>query len=162
MKEAKNEIFMQKASQLSPCRSYRYTLDRIWDTTKSSVLFILFNPSTADETHDDPTLRRCIHFAQSWGYGALRIVNLYSLRTSNPKTLHAHPLPKGPDHDLYFQQSLLSHQDILCAWGLKGGSISCHFKPGSHRIFHLGINKDGSPKHPLYLPARSQKIPWKE
>ena len=153
---------MQKASQLSPCRTYRYRLDRTWDRAKPSVLFVLFNPSTADESLDDPTLRRCIGFAQKWGYGGLCVINLYSLRTPNPKELLAHPAPKGPAQMRFFQEALEEHQDVVCAWGLQGGPISHHFSPGTHRIFHLGLNRDGSPKHPLYLPASSDLLSWPE
>lgn len=151
---------MLTESDLSICRTYRYTLTRIWDSNKSTVLFILYNPSRADATEDDPTLRRCIRFAQSWGYGGLCIINLYSLRTPNPNVLRAHPHPKGPEHDQFFRETLEMHSDIVCAWGLQGGPISKHFSPGTHRIFHLGVNKDGSPKHPLYLPSRTHLHEW--
>jgi hypothetical protein len=152
---------MQKASQLSPCRTYRYRLDRIWNDSKPRVLFILYNPSTADEWVDDPTLRRCMGFAQAWGYGGLCIINLFSLRTSDPTVLRGHARPKGPDHEHVFHEAVEGHSDIVCAWGLQGGPISSHFSHGTHRIFHLGVNKDGSPKHPLYLPSNTLLHPWK-
>lgn len=151
---------MQKASQLSPCRTYRYRLDRIWNDSKPRVLFILFNPSTADEWDDDPTLRRCMAFAQAWGYGGLCIINLFSLRTPDPTVLRGHARPKGPDHERVFQAALMDHKDVVCAWGLQGGPISRHFSPGTHRIFHLGLNRDGSPKHPLYLPSTTSLVEW--
>lgn len=151
---------MQKASQLSSCRTYRYALDRIWDPHLPALLWVLYNPSTADETEDDPTLRRCIHFSQAWGYGGLRIVNLYSLRSPHPATLKDHPAPNGPDHDTHVQKALSTYKDVICAWGLQGGPISSHFSPGTHRIFHLGLNRDGSPKHPLYLPSTTSLLEW--
>jgi hypothetical protein len=151
---------MFKESELSICRTYRYTLTRIWDSSKSTVLFILYNPSTADATEDDPTLRRCIGFAQSWGYGGLCVINLYSLRTPDPNALRAHPRPKGPEHDRFFLDALATHSDIVCAWGLQGGPIAHHFSPGNHRFFHMGVNKDGSPKHPLYLPSSTLLHEW--
>jgi len=151
---------MHKASQLSPCLTYRYRLDRLWDDSKPALLFVLYNPSTADASQDDPTLRRCIGFAQSWDYGGLCVINLYSLRTPDPKTLRAHPRPKGPDHERVFQEALEGHSHVVCAWGLQGGPISRHFSPGTHRIFHLGLNRDGSPKHPLYLPSSTLLHEW--
>lgn len=147
-------------SHFSPCRSYRYSLDRIWNSHDPSVLFILFNPSTADETKDDPTLRRCIQFAKNWGYGGLRIVNLYSLRSSNPKRVTLHNAPKGPYHHYQFYQSLRDFRDVVCAWGLNGGPIPSSFFTDSHQVFYLGLNKDGSPKHPLYLPASAELLRW--
>lgn len=151
---------MQKASQLSPCLTYRYRLDRIWDDSKPSVLFVLYNPSTADANQDDPTLRRCIGFAQSWGYGELCVINLYSLRTPDPNVLRGHTQPKGSEHERSFQEALEGHSDVICAWGLQGGPISSHFSPGTHRIFHLGLNRDSSPKHPLYLPSNTLRQEW--
>ena len=151
---------MHKASQLSPCRTYRYALDRIWDPHLPALLWVLYNPSTADETEDDPTLRRCISFARSWGYGGLCIINLFSLRTPDPSILRGHSQPKGPDHERCFQEALEGHSDVVCAWGLQGGPISSHFSPGTHRIFHLGLNRDGSPKHPLYLPSSTFLHEW--
>ena len=71
---------MQAGAEFSPCRRYRLTLRRRWDSAPQ-VLFGLLNPSTADESRDDPTVRRCIGLARSWGYGALAIGNLFAFRT---------------------------------------------------------------------------------
>ena len=49
----------------------------------SLVAFVLLNPSTADEEGDDPTIRRCIGFAQRHGFGGLEAVNLYAYRATN-------------------------------------------------------------------------------
>ncbi|HHC7270859.1 TPA: DUF1643 domain-containing protein [Vibrio parahaemolyticus] len=67
---------MKKTAKLSDCRTYRYELWRIWDEQKPYAMFVGLNPSTADETEDDPTIRRCIYFAKSWGYGGLCMANL--------------------------------------------------------------------------------------
>jgi hypothetical protein len=66
---------------------YRYSLTRCWDDTKGRVVFVLLNPSTADEVEDDKTLNRCIDFAKCWGFGSLEIVNLFAYRTKDPKIL---------------------------------------------------------------------------
>lgn len=60
---------MKSEAILSVDRKYRYVLTRTWDETLPNIMFVGLNPSTADETTDDPTIRRCINFAKSWGYG---------------------------------------------------------------------------------------------
>src|SRR3546814_16904510 len=60
---------------------------RIWDDTKPQCMFIMLNPSTADADLDDPTIRRCIGFAKSWGYGGLQVCNLFAYRSTEPREL---------------------------------------------------------------------------
>jgi hypothetical protein len=59
------------------------------------VCFVLLNPSTADETREDPTVRRCIGFARSLGYGALEVVNLYAYVATDPAELRRAGYPWG-------------------------------------------------------------------
>lgn len=70
---------------LSEDRKYRYVLSRIWDESKPMVMIIGLNPSTADETKNDPTIIRCIDFAKSWGYGGVYMLNLFAFRATLPK-----------------------------------------------------------------------------
>lgn len=78
---------MIKSAIISECGKYRYSLSRIWDENKANVLFIMLNPSTADGDVDDPTIRRCIGFAKSWGYGGIYVGNLFAYRATDPKEL---------------------------------------------------------------------------
>lgn len=46
---------------ISDCGQYRYALSRGgWMGGKGTVLFVMLNPSTADASEDDPTIRRCV------------------------------------------------------------------------------------------------------
>ncbi|GAB6073605.1 hypothetical protein JCM15786_02620 [Nautilia lithotrophica] len=75
---------MQKNAIFSKNRKYRYVLSRIWDDTKEKIVFIGLNPSTADETIDDPTVRKCIAYAKKWGYVGFYMLNLFAYRATEP------------------------------------------------------------------------------
>jgi len=143
---------MQTNAVLSPCRRYRFALWRRWDIGPQ-VLFIMLNPSTADELTDDPTVRRCIGFARSWGFGSLAVGNLFAFRTTSPAELSAWTDPVGPENDHWL--SLLHEESsmTIAAWGnhgrLLGRSTDISAKlPGLHI---LGLTKQGEPRHPLYV-----------
>jgi hypothetical protein len=78
---------------------YRYTLTRVWDPVLPMTTFVLHNPSTADATQLDPTLRRCVGFAKREGYGGMVILNLYAFRAKDLKVMKAATDPVGPDND---------------------------------------------------------------
>lgn len=138
---------------------YRYLLRRRWDFTRRTVLFIMLNPSTADALQDDPTIRRCIAFAKGWNYGAIEVVNLFAWRATDPSELGLSKDPVGPENDKHILEAAQRARLIVAAWG----SSAPHSKRAAavlgmlaaSRIFTwcLGVNKDGHPKHPLYLPA---------
>lgn len=149
----------------SPCRTYRYALWRHWDWQGygNVVGFVGLNPSTADEQVNDPTIRRCIDFAKRWGYGGLVMLNLFAYRATLPQDMKAAVDPIGPDNNeqLSYYQSQCGK--LVAAWG----------KHGSHKgrqagildvlrgpLFCLGVNGDGSPKHPLYIRGDTEPIHW--
>lgn len=74
-----------KSASFSPCRKHRFELSRVWDASLPKLMVIGLNPSTADETEDDPTIRRCMAFARRERLGGLLMVNMFSLRSTNPK-----------------------------------------------------------------------------
>lgn len=82
---------MISKANISACDRYSYSLERVWDKGgyKNLCLFIMLNPSTADAHIDDPTIRRCIGFAKSWGYGGILVGNLYAFRAWGRIEAHA-------------------------------------------------------------------------
>ena len=78
---------MRTDAVFSDCRKYRYALWRVWDESKPVAVFIGLNPSTADEVNDDPTVKRCVNFAQEWGYGGLCMANLFAFMATDPEVL---------------------------------------------------------------------------
>lgn len=161
---------MQSDALISPCGKYRYWLTRRWDMHKPEVCFIMLNPSTADGREDDPTIRRCVAFAKSWGHGRLIVVNLFAYRATKPQDLwdfdaETKGEAQGPENNSTILSAARSAQLVVCAWG-KGGSyclrgleVVTHLCWNGIRPMVLRINKDGSPAHPLYLPASLTPIP---
>ena len=148
-----NDLFGYTSAIFSEDKMFRYELWRWWDKSKPFVMFIGLNPSTADETNDDPTIRRCIGFAQDWGYGGLCMTNLFALRATDPKVMLNFPKSIGPDNDEHLIMVSDKAGKIIAAWGIHGSHRNrdkevMAFIPD---MFCLGITKNGNPKHPLYI-----------
>lgn len=160
-------------AELSPCRQYRYTLHRAW-ADGQCVAFLMFNPSTADETTDDPTIRKCRGFAQRWGYGRMVIVNLFAIRSSDPKRVAKTTDPIGPLNNFYVLDALEDARELICAWGcgshMRGELLarpakllrSIQERHAQLPIQCLGRSADGSPRHPLMLAYSTPREPYLE
>lgn len=151
---------------LSPCGTYRYTLDRVWDASLPVALFIMLNPSTGDAAVNDPTIRRCISFAKREGCGALTVVNLFALRSTDPGALTTHPDPVGPDNDAWIAVALGKQPEVaIAAWGAHSftrarvGAIAALLAP-VWQVNCLGTTKSGDPRHPLYVRGDQPLAPW--
>jgi hypothetical protein len=152
---------LQSSAVLSPCGTYRYELTRRW-SDRPLVGWIMLNPSTADADVDDPTVRRCIGFAKTWGYGGLIIRNLFALRATDPSELEQHADPIGPDNDAHLAQC--QHDTLtLVAWGARGGrrgrDVLTLLATHGVRPCRLAVTGNGQPRHPLYLKAGLVPIP---
>ena len=154
----------KSSAYLSPCGAYRYRLGREWDSGLPMVAFIMLNPSTADAEQDDPTIRRCIGFAKSWGFGGLIVGNLFALRSTDPAALYGHPDPVGPDNDKHLGAIARSAEQVICAWGTHGklnerGRRVGEMLSGAN-LAALKVTADGSPGHPLYIAGATQPRAW--
>jgi hypothetical protein len=157
-----------REAKLSPDRQYRYALWRRWDRREEGrqVLFVMLNPSTADESFDDPTIRRCVGFAKSWGFGSLAVGNLFALRATDPRELRRHADPIGPENNHHLLALMAQSDLVVAAWGIDGNYLgrnkSVRDMWPDWKVLGLtkGLINDGHPKHPLYLPANLQPIPW--
>ncbi len=154
---------MKRETIFSPCRLYRYALWREWDFTNPRALQVIgLNPSTADEALDDPTIRRCIDYAKRWGFGALCMTNLFAWRDTQPEAMKLAADPIGPDNETWLLRAASACEMTLAAWGTNGNyrdraSYVMGLMPFLRAI---QINKDGSPKHPLYCRADLVPIPF--
>lgn len=155
---------MKKDAVISDCGRYRYRLSRVWNDDLPKCLFIMLNPSTADAEEDDPTIRRCIAFAKSWGYGSLYVGNMYGLRSTDPMELIKQDNVVGKDNLTH----LLELNDLCDITVLAFGStpapcvnINYHQLLGNFKKLHyLKINRDGKPAHPLYLKRNLTPLPY--
>lgn len=163
------------------CKLYRYRLWRTWDKDKPPMVFVMMNPSTADEMHDDPTIARCQGFAQRDGFGGVEIFNVFPLRSTDPKGLLdgiAGPFADENERTLQAIPATVFNEPkklpaIVVAWGVRvgGRKLVEHYRKaasivnaasvmiGSH-VCCLGTTKDGSPRHPLYVHGDTKLVPW--
>lgn len=142
---------------------YRYRLHRTWDADKPTVLWIMLNPSTADADVDDPTIRRCLGFSFKFGYGSMSVGNLYAFRSTDPAVLWSMAAmdARGPDNAKHIQVMASESKDIICAWGVGGGSGLSPTMQALNRTMHcLGLTKHGAPRHPLYVGRSVQLTPY--
>jgi len=148
-------------ADFSPCGRYRYELTRSWDAKRPELLVVMLNPSTADALEDDPTIRRVVRFADDHGYGELRVMNLYALRSPDPADLWRHDAV-GPENDARLRARLHVGvgPGVLAAWGCTQWARSRAPKvlPMHRGWLCLGTTKDGSPRHPLYVPASQRMV----
>ena len=147
---------MQTGAEFDSTGCYRYLLWRSWDEQAGRVGFVMLNPSRANAIVNDPTLRRCLGFARSWGYGALEVVNLFAYCTAQPAALRQVSDPIGQENDRYLRALGQRVDHIVFAWG-NGGALQSRDRAvmallGEHNLIYcLGTTKLGQPKHPLYL-----------
>ncbi len=151
------------SAAFSECGTYRYQLWRRWDESKPYVCFIGLNPSTADALTNDPTIRKCMKFARTWGYGALCMVNLFAFRATDPRDMKRAPDPVGPANDLHLANCCKGAARVVAAWGVdgkhQGRAIGVRALLSGCDLHHLGLTDAKEPKHPLYRPDSTQPEP---
>jgi hypothetical protein len=127
---------------------------------------VLLNPSTADETTNDPTVSRCQVRALNAGFGGLLVVNIFAWRATDPAALYQVTDPVGGlDNDFAILAAAKKSKLVVCGWGKHGalqdrGNKVLELIRSAGRVPHaLRVNADGSPEHPLYLSYKLQPQP---
>ncbi len=129
-------------------------------------MFLMLNPSKADEVRSDPTVTRSKGFARRWGYGKLWVCNIFALRSTDPKKLMTAADPIGVENDKHILERAAVADKIVCAWGNHGkhidrGNLVLRMLESvdlTDKLYHLGLTKHNQPKHPLYLKADTRPI----
>ena len=159
---------MQNECVFSADRRYRYVLKHTWEPLFPPKLctWIGLNPSIADETQLDPTLRRIRAFSAAWGYNGFIMINLFGLVSTDPDKLYAVDDPVGQENDRYILQAAQESDRIIVAWGVLGGIENrCHAvlaMLAGGDVMCLKETKEGYPIHPLYVACSTEPKSYKE
>lgn len=162
---------LSAGAAFSPCRRWRYSLVRQLEIAPiRRCLFVMLNPSTADEVVLDPTIRRCANFARAWGYPWLDVANLFAWRSTDPRALLKVDDPIGPENDAAIVDLAEQASLIVCAWGShaflgemltwRAAAVLTMLRREKRAVRVLKTNQDGSPAHPLYQRGDSRPQPW--
>lgn len=159
---------------------FRYRLVRDWSPEPArspsgvvslrqvrSVTWCMLNPSTADGTQDDPTVRKCIGFSTRWGFNRLVIVNLFAFRATAPTCLDGSMEQVGSRNDEHIIEAVREADMVVCAWGAHGKRFPSRVLEVRELVDEsaargdqfgrqpavgcLGLTADGQPRHPLML-----------
>ncbi|MBS0988958.1 DUF1643 domain-containing protein [Acetobacter okinawensis] len=160
--------FISKNAIISDCGLYRYSLSRQWGRGEA-ITFVMLNPSTADASMDDPTIRRCIGFAERLNASGIVVVNLCAFRAALPSDMFAARDPVGPENHTAVLEAVDAANKVIAAWGNDGGRI-IRSNPAAEMIagavknsgkaFSLGeLTKQGHPWHPLYRGYECELFP---
>ena len=156
---------MERFAVFSPCRTWRFSLMRIWDMKLPRLCFIMLNPSTADAYVDDATTRRVLDWAKVWGFGSYEAVNLFAFRSPSPKVMKQAPDPIGPTNDIHIRGAAKLAHLTVAAWGIdgdhRGRDLEVLELLKDIPLYSLSVTKDGSPGHPLYLKKELRPVLWR-
>ena len=152
---------MLGSAVFSACGRWRYRLTRQWNSGPQ-VVFIGLNPSTADAMLDDPTIRRCMDFARSWGFHGLTMINAFAFRSTDPRQLLATPDPIGPQNNRIIRNTCRNASLIIAAWGNHCPvERQTELQKLTGPLYCIAQNSNGQPAHPLYLKSSLLPQPWR-
>lgn len=158
---------------------HRYWLSRTWGRAGSAesgdapVVWIMLNPSTADATDDDPTIRRIVGFTRDFEFRTAVVVNLFAYRATRPADMMAARGEGadiiGPSNNAAIATNVARAGLVIAAWGAhpfaveRGRQVREMLAPiaegAGKPIMCLGRTRAGHPQHPLYLPAMARPFP---
>ena len=147
-------IKISRSAKISNDRQERFSLSRIWDLNKPKILFIMLNPSYADDEFDDPTIRRLIFFSKKFKYGGFYVANLFTQITPYPKFLNIESSIQKNNLKV-IKDLVLKSKTIVYAWGNLVNEPR-EFLSIVNNPLCFKKNLNGTPRHPLYLPTSSE------
>jgi len=148
-----------KSALFSKCGKYRYRLHRVWDEKLPHANILMFNPSTADAETDDPTIKSLTRIMTANDFGSFTVYNIYAFISPYPAGLKKMTEQDKLGDNLKILREI-KHEPVIIAYGKLGNSVeNKNFVEGYFdQIYSFGSNKDGSPKHPLYLKTETKII----
>jgi len=153
--------YISNGAEYSKCGKYRYALWRVWDENLPLIQFIGLNPSTANATSDDPTIKSIVRISYNNGYGGVFMTNLFAFISTDPSLLKHNKEIIGEDNNFWLHHISTKCKEIVFAWG----NFNVHGRDKELlSVFTnakcLGVNKNGSPKHPLYQKANIKLVDY--
>lgn len=155
---------------LSDCGAYRYHLTRLVAAGLGAVVFIGVNPSTADATTDDATVRKWAGFTRRWGFGAMQVGNLFAYRATDVRELGKVDDPVGPENDRYLRSLFEQANLVVPCWGSRGklparargriDTVRQLLRESGRPVKVLGLTASGDPAHPLFLGYETPLEDW--
>ena len=162
--ETKDHI--ERDAVISDCGLYRYLLRRSWDHAKPRYLWVMLNPSTADASVDDATIRSCTRLCRKWGGGSFEVVNLFGFRATDPADLAKAADPIGPRNDAVAEAAIHRCDIAICGWGAhpmakrRERAMADLIRRHRPLAYAVGVTKAGAPKHPLYIKSGTPLQAW--
>jgi len=167
-------VTTERTAVLSPDGVYRFELRRhVADVEGATVCWVMLNPSTADATVDDPTIRRCIRFTRDWGYSDLIVVNVWPYRATSPEALKRwlRSMPPVPGavfgNESYIERAAAEADLVIAAWGSHADEARAEAvletlqrAQVDGEVHVLGFTQYGAPRHPLYMTVTTQPEMW--
>ena len=146
----------------SRCGRYRQALTREWTpdgAAPRSILFIGMNPSVAAADISDPTCHRELMFARDWGYTRYLKGNMLDWRATSPKDIPVDPdVACSAENIPALIKMAREAETLVLAYGklhkrFNGivAEVLNAMQATGKPLMCLGLNQDGSAKHPLYL-----------
>lgn len=158
------EMVATMSAVLSPCGMYRYRLDRQLTMGDGPVYaFFGINPSTADASLDDATVRKWTGFCKRWGASRYIVGNVFPYRATDVKELGRCEQPIGDfaTYAKHMKQITVEADILVPCWGNTNKvppALRSRFAsllralPGTGKpIKVFGLTKSGDPMHPLML-----------
>ncbi len=159
---------------ISKCGEYRYALERKpVGAGNGSTAVIMVNPSTADATDDDPTIRKLCGFAQRNKWGWIIVGNLFAYRATDVRELGKTLDPVGLDNDMHLSDMLRIADRVVVAWGrlsklptplrTRWCQVADMIQHHKHSPLCIGNPVEGGqPRHPLMPGYDTPIIPWSD
>ncbi len=160
------DLFGYSAAVFNEAGTHRYLLVRRWAAGPPTVVFLMLNPSTADETVNDQTIGRCVDYAVREGAHALEVVNLFAYRATDPSVLATAADPVGVHNDRFIREHALPGRMVIAAWGAQGshaaraGQVTSMLTAAGVDLWCLGLTMAGHPRHPSRLAKTEPLVPY--
>ena len=151
------DLFTGSGAVFSPCGKYRYRLWRYWDRGKLPLVWVMLNPSTADELDNDPTVERCERRARKMGFGGVEVVNIFAYRATDPSVMRSQADPVGAENDEAIIAAARLGGTVVCGWGIhgdhlgRGRAVADLLQQAGITAHSLNTTASGHPGHPLYV-----------